>query len=58
MQARREIIRLRKQPLYEEAYKTADLKLMTTFEKIFVVCMKHQWIELCYLGMRLREKLK
>lgn len=56
--ARKEILSLRNQQLYEEAYRTVDLRLMTTFEKIFVVCMKYRWIELCYLGFKLREKAK
>lgn len=56
--ARKEVIRLRELPLYEDAYRMVDLQLMTNFEKIFVICMKNKWIELLYIGVRLREKLK
>ncbi len=58
LKARKEVLRLRKEPLYDNAYRMADLRLMTKAERILVLCMKYKCIELLYVLVRIREKMK
>ena len=56
--ARKEIISIRNKEPYKSAYKNVNLSMLTKMELLFVFCMKLRLIEILFIMVRFRERMR